>query len=465
MTDKRQKNRKQTAYIRKGTGEARTSGVEGFESGMVIGEIGIPVPEQLMEEIADVRNLKEAYFRVRSNKGSAGIDKMTVEELGGYLLRHYDEISQQLLQGTFKPQPVRRVEIPKSTGGTRKLGIPCAIDRLIQQALLQVVQKYWDSTFSEHSYGFRPGRSQHQAIEQAQKYVCSGLQYVVDLDLEKFFDRVNQDILMGLVAKRLKDKRVLKLIRAFLNAGIMENGVVQPQEEGVPQGGPLSPWLSNVMLDELDRELEKRKLNFIRWADDCNIYVGSERAGKRVMESITSFLSKRLKLKVNTEKSAVGRPWERKFLGFTFLKRESLRRRIAPQALERAKTKIRELTRRKRGGTLELIVEEIARYLNGWIGYFGYGEVKSDVESLEKWVRRRLRCLIWKRWKTSKKRFKELRKRDVNEGLARRTAGSSKGAWHLSNSKALSYSLPNKFFRNLGLPDLLSRVSPVGQTT
>jgi RNA-directed DNA polymerase len=465
MTDKRQKNRKQTAYIRKGTGEARTPGVEGFESVMVIGEIGIPVPEQLMEEIADVRNLKEAYFRVRSNKGSAGIDKMTVEELGGYLLRHYDEISQQLLQGTFKPQPVRRVEIPKSTGGTRKLGIPCAIDRLIQQALLQVVQKYWDSTFSEHSYGFRPGRSQHQAIEQAQKYVCSGLQYVVDLDLEKFFDKVNQDILMGLVAKRLKDKRVLKLIRAFLNAGIMENGVVQPQAEGVPQGGPLSPWLSNVMLDELDRELEKRKLNFIRWADDCNIYVGSERAGKRVMESITSFLSKRLKLKVNTEKSAVGRPWERKFLGFTFLRRESLRRRIAPQALERAKTKIRELTRRKRGGTLEQIVEELARYLNGWIGYFGYGEVKSDVESLEKWVRHRLRSLIWKRWKTSKRRLSELRKRDVNEGLARRTAGSSKGAWHLSNSKALSYALPNKFFRSLGLPDLLSRVSSVGQTT
>ena len=459
MTDKRQKIRNQTAYIRKGMGEARTSGVEGFESGLVIGEIGIPVPEQLMEEIANVRNLKEAYFRVRSNKGSAGIDKMTVEELGGYLLRHYDEISQQLLQGTFKPQPVRRVEIAKSTGGTRKLGIPCAIDRLIQQALLQVVQKYWDSTFSEHSYGFRPGRSQHQAIEQAQKYVCSGLQYVVDLDLEKFFDRVNQDILMGLVAKRLKDKRVLKLIRAFLSAGIMENGVVQAQDEGVPQGGPLSPWLSNVMLDELDRELEKRKLNFIRWADDCNIYVGSERAGKRVMESITNCVSKRLKLKVNTEKSAVGRPWERKFLGFTFLKRESLRRRIAPQALERAKTKIRELTRRKRGGTLEQIVKELARYLNGWIGYFGYAEVKSDVERLEKWIRHRLRCLIWKRWKRSKARFKELRKRNVNENLARRTAGSSKGEWHISASKALSYALPDKFFQSLGLPDLLSRVS------
>lgn len=239
----------------------------------------------------------------------------------------------------------------------------------------------------------------------------------------------------------------------------MENGVVQPQEEGVPQGGPLSPWLSNVMLDELDRELEKRKLNFIRWADDCNIYLGSERAGKRVMDSITRFLSKRLRLKVNTEKSAVGRPWERKFLGFTFLRRESLRRRIAPQALERAKTKIRELTRRKRGGTLEQIITEVAKYLNGWIGYFRFAQVKSDVESLERWVRHCLRCLIWKRWKTSKRRFKELRKRDVNEGLARRTAGSSKGEWHLSNSKALSYALPNKFFKTLGLPDLLSRVS------
>lgn len=459
MTDKRQKNRKYTAYQRKEAGEAGNRRTAGFEPAMVIGEIGIPVPEQLMEEIADIRNLKEAYFQVRSNKGSAGIDKMTVEELGRYLLKHYEEISQELLQGTYIPQPVRRVEIPKASGGMRKLGIPCAIDRLIQQALLQVVQKYWDSTFSEHSYGFRPGRSQHQAIEQAQKYVSSGLQYVVDLDLEKFFDRVNQDILMSRVAKRVKDKRVLKLIRAFLNAGIMENGVVQPQEEGVPQGGPLSPWLSNVMLDELDRELEKRKLNFIRWADDCNIYVGSERAGKRVMESITRFLSKRLRLKVNTEKSAVGRPWERKFLGFTFLKRESLRRRIAPQALKRAKIKIRDLTRRKRGGTLEQIITEVATYLNGWIGYFGFAQVKSDVESLERWVRRRLRCLIWKRWKTSKRRFKELRRRNVNEALARRTAGSSKGAWHLSNSKALSYALPNKFFQSLGLPALLSRVS------
>jgi RNA-directed DNA polymerase len=320
--------------------------------------------------------------------------------------------------------------------------------------MLRVLQKYWDGTFSEHSYGFRPGRSQHQAIKQAQKYVCSGLRYVVDIDLEKFFDRVNQDILMGLVAKRVKDKRVLKLIRAFLNVGIMEDGVVQPQEEGVPQGGPLSPWLSNVMLDELDRELEKRKLNFIRWADDCNIYVGSERAGKRVMESITQFLSKRLKLKVNTEKSAVGRPWERKFLGFTFQEEEQPRRKIAPQSLERAKEKIKKITSRKRGGTLEQIIEELAKYLNGWLGYFAICEVKFGFERLEGWTRRRLRCLIWKRWKTSNKRYKELRQCGVREGLARDTAGSTKGPWHVSASKALSYALPNAYFRTLGLPKL-----------
>jgi len=268
MTEERQKNQLKLTFTWEVGGEAPDSQVQGTEAEMAASETGIPVTEHLMEEVADIRNLKEAFFQVRSNKGAPGVDGMTVEELGKYLLQHHEEISHKLLQGDYVPQAVRPVEIPKPAGGTRMLGIPCVLDRLIQQALLQVLQKYWDTTFSEHSYGFRPGRSQHQAIEQAQKYVGSGLRWVVDLDLEKFFDRVNHDILMGLVAKRVKDKRVLKLIRAFLNAGIMVDGVVQPKEEGAPQGGPLSPWLSNVMLDEYDRELEKRGLKFVRYADD-----------------------------------------------------------------------------------------------------------------------------------------------------------------------------------------------------
>src|SRR5262245_51852658 len=317
-----------------------------------------------MEAVVERENLKKALAQVKRNKGAAGIDGMSVEDLPAYLKEHWPTIRAQLLEGTYKPQPVRRVEIPKATGGTRPLGIPTVLDRFIQQAVMQVLQAEWDQTFFEARFGFRPGRSAHQAVLRAQDYIASGHNFVVDIDLEKFFDRVNHDILMGLIAKRVADKRLLKLVRGFLTAGAMEGGLVSPTEEGTPQGGPLSPLLSNLMLDVLDKELEKRGHRFVRYADDCNIYVRSQKAGERVMESIERFLAKRLKLKVNKAKSAVAKPSVRKFLGFSFTGgKESPRRRIAPQAVARFKTKVRELTRRTRGRSLTQIIKELSTYL------------------------------------------------------------------------------------------------------
>ena len=407
--------------------------------------------EGLMEEILDPGNLKEALKRVKANKGSAGVDRMTVDELTDYLRKHWPEIRDQLLSGTYKPQPVMRVEIPKPAGGVRKLGIPVVVDRWIQQAVMQVLQGIWDRTFSENSYGFRPSRSARQAVGRAQEHLAAGYTWVVDLDLEKFFDRVNHDKLMGRLAKRITDKRVLKLTRAILNAGVMEKGLVSPVDEGTPQGGPLSPLLSNIVLDELDRELERRGHRYVRYADDCNIYVRSERSGKRVMESITSFISKKLKLKVNSEKSAVARPWERKFLGFSFTAKEPQRRRIAPKAMERFKGRVRDLTRRTRGVSLEAMVKELTVYLRGWHGYFGFCQTPSVFEDLDSWTRRKLRCVVWKQWKRGRTRYKELRKRGVNEVLAAKTAGSPHGPWRLSQSPALCIAFPNAFFDGLGL--------------
>ena len=407
--------------------------------------------EGLMEEILDPGNLKEALKRVKANKGSAGVDRMTVDELTDYLRKHWPEIRDQLLSGTYKPQPVMRVEIPKPAGGVRKLGIPVVVDRWIQQAVMQVLQGIWDRTFSENSYGFRPSRSARQAVGRAQEHLAAGYTWVVDLDLEKFFDRVNHDKLMGRLAKRITDKRVLKLTRAILNAGVMEKGLVSPVDEGTPQGGPLSPLLSNIVLDELDRELERRGHRYVRYADDCNIYVHSECSGKRVMESITSFISKKLKLKVNSEKSAVARPWERKFLGFSFTAKEPQRRRIAPKAMERFKGRVRDLTRRTRGVSLEAMVKELTVYLRGWHGYFGFCQTPSVFEDLDSWTRRKLRCVVWKQWKRGRTRYKELRKRGVNEVLAAKTAGSPHGPWRLSQSPALCIAFPNAFFDGLGL--------------
>ena len=332
--------------------------------------------------------------------------------------------------------------------------VPSVLDRFIQQAVLQVLQSRWDRTFSDHCYGFRPGRSAHQAVAQAQQYIADGYRWCVDLDLEKFFGRVSHDKLMGRIAQRISDQRMLRLIRAFLQAGVMEGGLVSPVDEGTPQGGPLSPLLSNIVLDEFDRELERRGLRFARYADDCNIYVRSRRAGERVMASITRFITTKLKLKVNEQKSAVAEPWERKFLGFSFTRFGPPKRRIAPKAVSRFKERVRELTSRTRGVNVERMAEELGRYLRGWIGYFGQCQTPSVLQSLEEWTRRRLRSVIWKQWKHSSVRFVELRKRGVDQELAAKTAGSSHGPWRLANSPGLHLALPNAYFDLLGIPRL-----------
>jgi RNA-directed DNA polymerase len=407
-----------------------------------------------MEAIVERANLKKALAQVKRNKGAPGIDGMRVGDLAAYLKAHWPTIRAELLDGTYKPQSVRRVEIPKATGGTRPLGIPTVLDRFIQQAVMQVLQADWDGTFSEASFGFRPGRSAHQAVARAQELIAAGHGTVVDIDLEKFFDRVNHDILMGLVAKRVSDKRILKLIRGFLTAGVLADGLIGPTEEGTPQGGPLSPLLSNLMLDVLDKELEKRGHHFVRYADDCNIYVRSQRAGERVMAGVEGFLAKRLKLKVNKAKSTVAKPSVRKFLGFSFTGGKQPRRRIAPQAIARLKAKVRELTRRTRGASPEQIVKELVSYLVGWRGYFGFCQTPSVLRDLDQWIRRRLRAIVWKQWKRGRTRYAELRRRGVGRDLAAQTAGSPHGPWRLSNSPALTIALSNASLGSLGLASL-----------
>src|SRR5262250_343962 len=459
-SDMRQKNTQTSLDFHSApTGETRRATGEGTESLPTVHTPENPAStHQLMEEICERENLKQALQQVKANKGSPGIDGMTVEELPGYLEQHWPIMREQLLKGTYEPKPVRRVEIEKPDGGgMRKLGIPTVLDRFVQQAVMQVLQRQWDPTFSDRSYGFRPGRSAHQAVAQAQQYIAEGHSWCVDLDLEKFFDRVNHDKLMGQIAKRVADKRLLKLIRAFLNAGVLKNGLVSPSVEGTPQGGPLSPLLSNLVLDELDRELERRGHRFVRYADDCNLYVGSERAGQRVMESVTRFITHRLKLKVNQAKSAVARPGQRKFLGFSFTGEREPRRRIAPKAIARFKERIREQTRRTRGISLRQMVKEIVPYLRGWLGYFGDCQTPSVLRDLEQWLRRRLRSVVWKQWKRGRTRFCELRKRGVSKDLAAQTAGSPHGPWRIANSPALRIALPNAYFAQLGLPPMVVR--------
>jgi RNA-directed DNA polymerase len=456
MSDRRQKNQLVLAFPAEGRSEAPKAAAKGTESLAAKRSAESPaITEQLMEEVCEQENCKQALRRVKGNKGSPGVDGMTVEKLPGYLKEHWPAIREQLLNGTYQPQPVLRVEIEKPDGsGMRKLGIPTALDRYLQQAVLQVLQGRWDRTFSQHSYGFRPGRSAHQAVEAAQQLIGEGFRWVVDLDLEKFFDRVSHDKLMAKLAERINDKRMLKLIRAFLRAGVMENGLVSPVDEGTPQGGPLSPLLSNIVLDELDRELERRGHRYARYADDCNIYVRSQRAGERVMASITQFITTKLKLKVNQQKSAVARPWGRKFLGFSFTWHREPKKRIAPKALRRYKERVRELTRRTRGVSVEKVADELGRYLRGWKGYFGLCETPTVLQALDEWTRRRLRMFLWKQWKRGTVRFAELTKRGVSENLAAQTAGSAHGPWRLANSPALAIALPNVYFASLGIPRL-----------
>lgn len=412
---------------------------------------------ELWELIWERENLFTALKRVESNRGAPGTDGMTVKDLRSYLKEHWLEIRAALESGAYKPTPVRRVEIPKPDGGVRLLGIPTVIDRLLQQAIAQVLTPIFERKFSSYSYGFRPGRSAHDAILKAQEYVQAGNEWVVDIDLEKFFDRVNHDKLMARVAREVKDKRVLKLIRAYLNSGVMINGVVVDTEEGTPQGGPLSPLLSNIMLDDLDKELERRGHKFVRYADDCNIYVKTQRAGERVMESVKEFLEKKLKLKVNPKKSKVEKAQRVKFLGFSFYKyKGEILIRVAGRSLERFSDKLRRLTKRTRSGKLEEIIQEINTYIVGWIGYYRQATTPSVYEKLDGWIRRRLRQMIWKRWKRGTTRFREL----VRLGVPKWRAGLGaigNSPWRMSTSPVIKEALSNGYFHNLGLKSIRSR--------
>ncbi len=410
----------------------------------------------LMERVVERSNLFRALKQVKSNKGGPGIDGMTVGQLSGHLKKHWPRVKIQLLNGEYKPSPLKRVEIPKEGGGVRKLGIPTVVDRFIQQAIMQVLQEDWDSTFSEYSFGFRPGRSQHQAISCVQEYLKDGYRWVVDLDLEKFFDSVNHDVLMSRVKRRVSDRRVLVLINRFLKAGVVEDGELKRTKEGTPQGGPLSPLLSNLLLDELDKELENRGHKFARFADDCNIYVKSRVSGERVLASVTRFLRRKLRLKVNAKKSAVARPSNRRFLGFTFTKGfKADRRKVSDKALKKFKRKARQITKRTRGRTIIWIVSELREYLLGWKAYYGFAEVVTQFQELDRWIRRKLRCYLWKQW--GRKGYKMLRKCGVSHKLASQTKGNPRGPWQVSKSQGLNRALPNEYFIGLGLPELAPR--------
>ena len=404
-----------------------------------------------MAQVLDPQNLHKALAQVRRNKGAPGVDGMSVEQLGEHLKAHWPAIRAQLVKGSYRPQPVRRVEIPKPDGRTRLLGIPTVLDRFIQQALAQVVQRQWEPHFHPHSYGFRPQRSAHQAVRHAQATIRQGHDWVVDIDLESFFDRVNHDRLMARVRQHVDAADVLRLINRFLKAGVQVNGQCQASTQGVPQGGPLSPVLANVVLDEMDWELERRGHRFARYADDCNIFVGSQRAGERLMHSITRYLRDSLRLTVNAHKSAVDRPWNRKFLGFGVTRKDA-RIKVAEPAIEKLKATIRALTRRTRGHRLSDIVQELKTALTGWKAYFGITEVMSPLREIDKWVRRRLRCYAWKQWGSAG--YRELRKRGVSVREAWNTSKSAHGPWRLSRTPALNLALPAKLFRLMGLPEL-----------
>jgi len=413
--------------------------------------------DHLMEKVVEKANMKKALRRVELNKGAPGVDGMRVEELRGYLKKNWECTRGQLLSGAYQPVPVRRVEIPKRSGGVRMLGIPSVLDRLIQQAILQVLNKSYDLTFSEHSFGFRPKRSAKQAVKLAQRCIREGYDTVVDMDLEKFFDKVNHDKLMGKLAKNIKDKRLLLLIRRYLNAGAMLNGCRVRTEEGTPQGGPLSPLLSNIVLHDLDVELERRGHKFVRYADDCNIYVKSKRAGERVMNSIRKFVESKLKLKVNMSKSAVDRPWNRTFLGISFLCDKSKRIRLPKTSLNRFKMIVRWLTKRSQSISMEERIKKLRAYLIGWINYFRMIQTPSVLEALDGWVRRRLRACLLKQWKNPRTIKRNLIKLGLSKDPAARIAYSRKGIWRLACTRQIHFVLGCNFWRELGLISLKER--------
>lgn len=417
----------------------------------------------LMEQILSRENLQAAIKKVEANKGAAGVDGVTTRQLREYVQKHWPEIKPKLQEGTYKPSPVRKVEIPKPEGGVRVLGIPTVIDRLIQQAILQVLTPLFDPGFSPHSYGFRPGKRGHDAVRQARKYIEEGYGIVVDIDLEKFFDRINHDILMSRVARKVKDKKVLKLIRSYLNSGIMVEGIRVRMEEGAPQGGPLSPLLANILLDDLDKELERRGLRFCRYADDCNIYVKTKRAGERVKQSITRYLEKKLRLKVNEGKSAVDRPWKRKFLGFSFYKQKAIKVRIAPKSLKRLKDRIREITNPTWSISMNERIQRLNQYLTGWIGYYALADTPSVLEGLEEWIRRRLRLCLWLQWKRVRTRIRELKALGLKKSQAEEIANTRKGAWRTSKTPHLHKALGNAYWQSQGLMSLTQRYSQLRQ--
>ena len=413
-------------------------------------------PTMLMSAVLERPNMQRAYDRVLRNKGAPGVDRMKVGDLKDYLKARWAMHKQELLDGSYQPQPVRKVEIPKSGGGKRQLGIPTVLDRLIQQALHQVLGPVFEPGFSESSYGFRPGRSAGQAVQQARNYVEAGNRWVVDIDLEAFFDRVNHDMLMARVARKVKDKRVLKLIRAYLESGICEGGLVTVRKEGTPQGGPLSPLLSNILLTDLDLELEKRGHKFCRYADDCNIYVKSEKAGDRVLASLTHYLEKKLKLRVNREKSGVGRPWQRKFLGYTVCNRkQNVRLKVAPKAIIRLRGDLKAVFRRGRGRALGRVIEELNLKLGGWMNYFRHIGVKGILQELDGWVRRHLRKILWLQWKRPYTRAMNLMRLGLDEKRAWNSAQNGRGSWWNAGASHLNQALPKKLFDRLGLISLM----------
>ena len=412
----------------------------------------------LMEAVCERGNLMKAYERVIRNKGAAGVDGIGVQEFKAHLQRHWPSIKGHLMAGTYVPNAVRRVDIPKPQGGTRMLGIPTLTDRLIQQALHQILSPLFESTFSDSSYGFRPRRSAHQAVKAAQRYISEGKRFVVDLDLSQFFDRVNHDILMGLVSTKVSDPRVLLLIRRYLEAGMMEGGLIQPRLEGTPQGGPLSPLLSNILLTELDRELEKRGHSFCRFADDSNVYVKSKRAGERVKQGVTRFLTERLKLVVNEAKSAVDRPWNRKFLGYSVTFHKSSRLKVAATSLNRLMAKVRELMRMGRGWSIGQTIQNLNPLLRGWSAYFRWAQVFGALEDLDCWIRRKLRCILWRQWKRPYTRGKNLMKAGLSEERAFRSAFNQRGPWWNSGRSHMNQAFPKKYFDQLGLVSILETV-------